>query len=141
VQWERFATRVNRPVGLVVDCQVEIERSELVAVATVGQQRLDRRDDDGRANHFSSPAGCFVDYRLELREDDIEVLHCLLRELDSVNDKKDPLGVPRGKEAPDEGGAKQGLARAGCHLEQEFSAASLVVTLGDLIQCPDLIAA
>lgn len=49
--------------------------------------------------------------------------------------------VPSDEEATDERGTEKRLARAGCHLKQEFAPAGIVVALRDLIQRLNLVAA
>ena len=76
----------------------------------------------------SSPgaAGRLVDDRLELGEDDVEVLHRLLGQFDAVHDEQHALGVARDEKAADERGTQQRLAGAGRHFEEELAAAFVV---------------
>ena len=90
---------------------------------------------------FAGAARRLEDHRLELAQDDGEVFHRLLRQLDAIDDEQHALGVARHEEPPDERGAEQRLAGAGRHLEQELALAVLIELRGDLIHRADLIAA
>ena len=91
----------------------------------------------------SSPvrAGGLEDDRLELRQDDGEILHRLLRQFDAVNDEQHALGIARGEKAPDERGAEKRLAGAGRHFEKKLAAAFSVEQPGNLIHGSDLVTA
>ena len=119
---------------LVVDDEIEIERRELLAIAAVDHERLDRRHDDGRAEQLArSRRARLVDDGLELRQNDVEILHRLLRQFDAVNDEQHALGVAGQEKAADERGAQQRLAGAGRHFQKKLATALLRRTPCDLI--------
>ena len=68
---------------------------------------------------------------LELRQDDREILHRLLRKFDAVDDEQNALGVAGREEAADESGAEKRFAGARRHLKQEFAATFHVEWPGD----------
>ena len=132
---------VDGAVGLIVDDEIEVERRELLAVAAIGHQRLDGGDDDRGAEQLAGAAGGLVNDRFVLPEDDIEVLHRLLGELDAVHDEEHALGISGDQEAANQRSAQQRLSGAGRHFEQESTVSRLVVALRDLVHGPDLVAA
>ncbi len=132
---------VDGAVSLVVDDEIEIERRELLTVATIHHQRLNRGDHDRRTEQFARATRCLVDDRFELAEDDVEIFQRLFRQFDAVNDKQDALCVSRQQEPTDKRSTEKRLARASSHFEQELPARFVVEPFGDGIHRADLIAA
>lgn len=131
---------VDGAVRLVVDDQVEVERRELLTVATICHQRLDGRHHHRRTEQLSGTAGGLVNHRLVFGKDDVEVLHCLFGEFDAVYDEQHALGIARLEEATDQRGAEERLACAGRHFQQEPAATVFVVAPGNFFHGANLVA-
>src|SRR5712692_3822212 len=126
---------------LVVDHQIEVERSEFLAVAAIRHERLYSRHDDGRAEQLSRAPRGLVDHRLVLAQDNIEFLHRLLCEFDAIYDEKDALGVASHKKPANQRGAEQRFTSTSRHFQKKFAAARVVVALRNLLHSINLIAA
>src|ERR1035437_6688109 len=119
-----------------------MKRREFLAVTAVNHEGLQRRNHDGRAKQFTWPAaGGFVEDRLVFREHDSEIFKRLLGEFDAVNDEKHALGIARYQKTADERGAKERLASASRHFEQEFANGFFVEQPRNRIHCFNLITA
>ena len=115
-------------VGFVGDDQVEIGRREEPLVLVVEEQRLYRRDNDFRRRQSSRFSPCRSPFGSR-RQQRYEGLPCLILQFEAVNQKQYAPGIAGTEEELDNGGGGEGLAGAGCHLEQESVFAVLDVAL------------